>query len=89
MALQLESRNGSVTLVPEDGSGNVTLVVPRAGFGSGGGGYTQKVISNNTVLLANTEYDTGNGLVVLNGVVLQVPGSTKLNVRNFTSKVQL
>jgi len=34
MSLQLNSINGSVTLVPEDGAGNVNVIVPRGGLGS-------------------------------------------------------
>jgi len=33
MSLQLNSVNGSVTLVPEDGAGNVNVTVPRGGLG--------------------------------------------------------
>jgi len=33
MSLQLNSASGSVTLVPEDGAGNVNVTVPRGGFG--------------------------------------------------------
>jgi len=33
MSLQLNSVNGSVTLVPEDGAGNVNVTVPRGGIG--------------------------------------------------------
>jgi len=32
MSIQLNSVNGSVTLVPEDGTGNVDVTVPRNGF---------------------------------------------------------
>jgi hypothetical protein len=35
MSLQLNSVNGSVTLVPEDGTGNANVTVPRGGFSSG------------------------------------------------------
>ena len=31
--IKLNTANGSVTLVPEDGSGNVNITVPRAGVG--------------------------------------------------------
>ena len=32
MAIKLNSANGSVTMIPEDGSGNVDFTVPRTGF---------------------------------------------------------
>ncbi len=32
MALKLNSTSGSITLTSEDGSGNVNVTVPRAGF---------------------------------------------------------
>lgn len=34
MSMQLDSASGSITLVPEDGSGNVNVTVPRGGFAS-------------------------------------------------------
>jgi len=40
MSLQLNSINGSVTLVPEDGAGNVNVTVPRSGLGGIGNGQT-------------------------------------------------
>ena len=32
MSMQLDSASGSITLVPEDGAGNVNVTVPRGGF---------------------------------------------------------
>ena len=34
MSMQLDSASGSITLIPEDGAGNVNVTVPRAGFAS-------------------------------------------------------
>jgi hypothetical protein len=34
MSMQLDSASGSITLVPEDGAGNVNVTVPRGGFAS-------------------------------------------------------
>ena len=34
MSIQLDSASGSITLVPEDGAGNVNVTVPRGGFAS-------------------------------------------------------
>ena len=38
MAIKLNSANGSVTMIPEDGSGNVNFTVPRTGFLATSGG---------------------------------------------------
>jgi len=46
MSLQLNSVNGSVTLVPEDGAGNVNVIVPRGGF-SGKGNILKEVDPTN------------------------------------------
>ena len=34
MSMQLDSASGSITLIPEDGAGNVNVTVPRGGFAS-------------------------------------------------------
>lgn len=34
MSMQLDSASGSITLIPEDGAGNVNITVPRGGFAS-------------------------------------------------------
>ena len=38
MAIKLNSANGSVTMIPEDGSGNANFTVPRTGFLATSGG---------------------------------------------------
>ena len=47
--------------------------------------YDQQTISANTVLDANTEYVTGNGLRIVNGANLRIPATTKLTVKNFNA----
>ena len=47
--------------------------------------YQSKTISSNTTLDANTEYVTGSGLRILNGVTLRIPVNTKLEVKAFGS----
>lgn len=37
MSIQLDSASGSITIIPEDGSGNANVTFPRAGYLSSGG----------------------------------------------------
>ena len=52
---------------------------------TGGGGYTSQTISANTTLDANTEYETGSNLIINNGILLTVPFTSKLIVREYIS----
>lgn len=47
--------------------------------------YDQQIVSANTVLDANTEYVTGNGLRIAAGANLRIPVTTKLIVKNFNA----
>lgn len=47
--------------------------------------YQSKTVSANTTLDTNTEYVTGSGLRVINGVTLHIPITTKLEVKAFGS----
>lgn len=47
--------------------------------------YESKTVSVNTTLDANTEYITGSGLRIANGVNLRIPATTKLEVKAFAS----
>lgn len=47
--------------------------------------YDQQTVSANTVLDANTEYVTGNGLRIIAGANLRIPVTTKLTVKNFNA----
>ncbi len=47
--------------------------------------YQSKTVSVNTVLDANTEYVTGSGLRVIYGITLEIPASTKLEVKPYSS----
>lgn len=47
--------------------------------------YQSKTVSANTTLNTNTEYVTGSGLRVINGVTLHIPITTKLEVKAFGS----
>jgi hypothetical protein len=50
MAIKLNSASGSVTMIPEDGSGNVNFTVPRTGFlASAGGALTGALTTNSTI----------------------------------------
>ena len=50
MSIKLNSANGSVTLTPEDGSGNAGLTIPRAGFlPISGGTLTGALATNSTI----------------------------------------
>ena len=50
MAIKLNSASGSVTMIPEDGSGNVNFTVPRTGFlSSAGGALTGALTTNSTI----------------------------------------
>tara|TARA_R110000764_G_scaffold56527_2_gene123144 strand:- start:289 stop:831 length:543 start_codon:yes stop_codon:yes gene_type:complete len=49
MSIKLNSASGSVTMIPEDGSGNVNFTVPRTGFlASTGGSLTGAITTNST-----------------------------------------
>lgn len=47
--------------------------------------YASKTVSTNTVLDANTEYQTGSNLVIANGVTLTIPASTTLIVHAYAA----
>jgi len=47
--------------------------------------YESKTVTSNTTLDANTEYVTGSGLRIANGVNLRIPATTKLEVKAFAS----
>lgn len=47
--------------------------------------YQPKTVSENTVLDANTEYVTGSGLHIMSGANLQIPVTTKLEIKPFMS----
>ena len=50
MAIKLNSASGSVTMIPEDGSGNVNFTIPRTGFlASAGGALTGALTTNSTI----------------------------------------
>jgi hypothetical protein len=50
MSIKLNSANGSVTIIPEDGSGNVNFSLPRTGFlPLAGGALTGALTTNSTI----------------------------------------
>jgi len=62
MSLQLNSVNGSVTLVPEDGAGNANVIVPRGGLGK-----VLQVITTpktDTFISTNTTWTDVTGMAV-------------------------
>lgn len=62
MAIKIDSAVGSITLSAEDGSGNVNLTIPRAGYLSATGNGSQL-----TNISINTNNWAGADLTVLNG----------------------
>ena len=62
MAIKIDSAVGSITLSAEDGSGNVNLTIPRAGYLSATGNGSQL-----TNISVNTNNWAGADLTVLNG----------------------
>jgi len=89
MSLQLNSVNGSVTLVPENGAGNVNVIVPRGGWGLPLTWYTPTFVNswvdNANGFDARYTKDLTNGIVYMKGLVRA--GSNTANTTIFTLPV--
>lgn len=72
--IKLQSTNGSVTLTPEDGAGNIDLTVPRAGFGK-----VLQVVSSTV----STIYSVASPSFVNSGAELDI------TLKNQNSKVKV
>jgi hypothetical protein len=70
MALKLNSANGSVTLTPEDGSGNADVTVPRDGIG------TVSNLSDLSVTATATELNILDGATLTTAELNYVDGVT-------------
>lgn len=70
MPLKLQSATGSITLIAEDGSGNVNATVPRAGLG------TVSSLSDLSITATATEINILDGITATTAELNYVDGVT-------------
>ena len=73
MAHKIDSASGSITLISEDGSGNVNLTLPRAGLGTAASADTGTAAGNIPVLDGSGQIASGvltNAAVADNAITL-------------------